>query len=112
MTWGSRRLVFSKEVVVAEHDSRNTSRLRNFSPYMSPQARGQAIDSFPGYTVRSGPQDLRTFVIPHSDLSHLSPIALHGSLVVSYSASKLQMSLDDSGHDRGLMGGAHKAHRR
>lgn len=37
--------MFSKEVVVAEHDSRNTSRLRNFSPYMSPQARGQAMDS-------------------------------------------------------------------
>jgi hypothetical protein len=67
---------------------------------------------FPEYTVRSGPQDLRTFIIPHSDLSHFMPITLHGSPVVSYSASILQMSLDDSGHDCGIKGGAHKVHRR
>ena len=83
-----------------------------FSPYMSPQARGQAKGLFPEYTARSGPQDLRTFIIPHSDLSHFMSITLHGSPVVAYSASRLQMNLDDSGHDCGFKGGAHKAHRR
>jgi hypothetical protein len=68
---------------------------------------------FPEYTRRNGPQDLRTFVIiPHSDLSHSLPITLHGSPIVSYSASRLQMNLDDSGHDCGIKDGAHKAHRR
>ena len=67
---------------------------------------------FPEYTARSGPQDLRTFIIPHSDLSHSMSITLHGSPVVAYSTSRLQMNLDDSGHDGGIAGRAHKAHRR
>lgn len=100
LPWGGGRLVFSKEVV-AEYDSRNTSRLRNSHLTCRPKPARSSKGLFPEYTVRSGPQDLRTFAIPHSDLSHCLPITLHGSLVVSYSALRLQMNLDDSGHDCG-----------